>query len=192
MPKNVIKGFIFLLAVLMVSGCAGKSRVTARAYVDDKERVDQNMEDGNFGYLMGTPVPEDRTDIKKTRKIYVLEFTKEPEGGDAEIMERRPAEPPREEPVRVIKREEPAWAKPIVIPRLDDEYVEPVAGVTNFVDYTIANGDTLQKISKKFYGSYSKWTMIYELNKDVIGDPNRIQPGVTIRIPVEGTSENLK
>ncbi len=50
-------------------------------------------------------------------------------------------------------------------------------------DYTVQKDDTLQTISKKFYNSYSKWPKIYDANKEIIKDPNRIKPGITITIP---------
>ncbi|MCB9770924.1 MAG: LysM peptidoglycan-binding domain-containing protein, partial [Candidatus Omnitrophica bacterium] len=50
-------------------------------------------------------------------------------------------------------------------------------------EYVIQKNDTLQKISKNVYGTYKKWYQIYEANKDIISDPNRIKPGLTIRIP---------
>ena len=49
--------------------------------------------------------------------------------------------------------------------------------------YTIEKDDTLQSIAKKFYGSFGKWVKIYNANKDVIADPNRIKPGTKIKIP---------
>ena len=66
---------------------------------------------------------------------------------------------------------------------LDDD--ESVATSSSVVEYTIQKDDTLQKISKKFYDSFSQWPKIYELNKDVIDDPDRIKPGTVIQVPVE-------
>ena len=37
----------------------------------------------------------------------------------------------------------------------------------------------------EFYDSYSKWPKIFEANKNVIKDPNRIKPGIVLQIPVE-------
>jgi nucleoid-associated protein YgaU len=65
----------------------------------------------------------------------------------------------------------------------------------NIQKYTVQKGDTLQKISKKFYGTTKKWTKIYEANKDIIKGPNKIYPGQAINIPVEPLKEpkeNLK
>ena len=58
-------------------------------------------------------------------------------------------------------------------------------------------GDTLQKISKKFYGTTQNWYKIYKANKEVLKSPNRIQPGQTLRIPslakaVEESSNEYK
>ncbi|MBT8083619.1 MAG: peptidoglycan-binding protein LysM [Woeseia sp.] len=49
--------------------------------------------------------------------------------------------------------------------------------------YEIKSGDTLGKIAKQFYGSASKYMKIFEANRDIIDNPDRIYPGQKIRIP---------
>ena len=49
--------------------------------------------------------------------------------------------------------------------------------------YTIEKGDTLGAIAKKHYGKASAYMRIFEANKDIISDPNKIYPGQKIRIP---------
>lgn len=50
--------------------------------------------------------------------------------------------------------------------------------------YTVVRGDSLWRIAKKFYGNGSKYTVIYEANKSVIGgNPNLIYPGQVLTIP---------
>ncbi|MFU8773070.1 MAG: LysM peptidoglycan-binding domain-containing protein [Anaerolineales bacterium] len=52
--------------------------------------------------------------------------------------------------------------------------------------HTVVAGDTLSHIALKYYGSAikEKWMLIYEANKDTIGDnPNLIQPGMVLNIP---------
>lgn len=49
--------------------------------------------------------------------------------------------------------------------------------------YTIAKGDTLSKIAKDHYGSANAWTRIFEANRDVIDDPDKIFPGQVIKLP---------
>lgn len=50
--------------------------------------------------------------------------------------------------------------------------------------YKVVKGDCLWKISKKYYGDGSKYTVIYNANKKVIGgNPNLIYPGQVLTIP---------
>lgn len=47
--------------------------------------------------------------------------------------------------------------------------------------YEIKSGDSLSKIAQKYPGL--TWQQIYEANKDLIKDPNKIFPGQKIKIP---------
>lgn len=50
--------------------------------------------------------------------------------------------------------------------------------------YTVVKGDSLWSIAKKFYGNGSKYTVIYNANKSVIGgNPNLIYQGQVLTIP---------
>lgn len=50
--------------------------------------------------------------------------------------------------------------------------------------YTVVKGDCLWNIAKKFYGNGSKYTVIYDANRSVIGgNPNLIYPGQVLTIP---------
>jgi len=51
--------------------------------------------------------------------------------------------------------------------------------------YEIVSGDTLGGIAKRYYGNASKYMKIFEANKDIISDPNKIYPGQKIRIPLD-------
>ena len=77
--------------------------------------------------------------------------------------------------------------------------VEETSGTTRPAEtsstYTIKSGDTLWAIARKFYGDGTKWTTIYEANKDIIESTAKsrgyqssdnghwIFPGVTLTIP---------
>ncbi len=50
--------------------------------------------------------------------------------------------------------------------------------------YEIVSGDTLGGIAKRYYGNASKYMQIFEANRDIIDDPNKIYPGQKIRIPL--------
>jgi nucleoid-associated protein YgaU len=49
--------------------------------------------------------------------------------------------------------------------------------------YTVASGDNLSKIAKRFYGDANQWKRIFEANRDIIKDPDLIRPGQTLKIP---------
>ena len=49
--------------------------------------------------------------------------------------------------------------------------------------YTVVQGDSLSKIAKREYGDASKWRQIYQANKDVIDNPDLIEPGQNLIIP---------
>jgi len=49
--------------------------------------------------------------------------------------------------------------------------------------YVVQSGDTLSKIAQKFYGDAGLYPKIFQANKDVLSDPNKISPGQKLRIP---------
>ena len=60
------------------------------------------------------------------------------------------------------------------------------AGPKIIAEHTLTAEETLSHLSLKYYGHATKpyWMVIYEANKDVIGDnPNRVRPGLEIKIP---------
>ncbi|HOW36043.1 MAG TPA: LysM peptidoglycan-binding domain-containing protein [Candidatus Omnitrophota bacterium] len=180
MVRTSSKTLMVGLAVLFLSGC------TVTTYTQVKDKVDQDMP-GNAGYLQGTPPPEakDRSAIRKTRKIYVVE-----------MQTKGPKEQPVTQQAAPAKAVSSEVSRPAPAPSLAEEIsrslqsapVAPAATpaakqLTGPVEYKVEKGDTLQKISKKFYDTYGRWNKIYQANKDKISDPNRIKPGITITIP---------
>lgn len=49
--------------------------------------------------------------------------------------------------------------------------------------YVVVSGDSLSKIAKREYGNANDWPRIFEANKDILKDPNKIYPGQKLRIP---------
>ncbi len=49
--------------------------------------------------------------------------------------------------------------------------------------YTVVSGDTLGKIAKAHYGNAMKYPVIFEANKPMLSDPDKIYPGQVLRIP---------
>lgn len=52
--------------------------------------------------------------------------------------------------------------------------------------YTVKSGDTLSQIAKSQYGNANKFPVIFEANKPMLDDPNKIYPGQVLRIPQLG------
>ena len=51
--------------------------------------------------------------------------------------------------------------------------------------YEIVSGDTLSAVAKKYYGKASAYMRIFEANREVIKDPDKIYVGQKIRIPLD-------
>ena len=49
--------------------------------------------------------------------------------------------------------------------------------------YTVVSGDSLSKIAGKYYGDVQKFNTIFEANKPMLSDPDKIYPGQVLRIP---------
>jgi len=173
MNRTKLGGICLLTLSLALSGCV------ARTYNLTRDRIDQDLtpSSGNRGYLVGTPpeAPERRT-TRTTRVVEVeLGFSKKlPPRSTVTTTAAAPMEE-RQEPMMTqeIQSSQPAQA---------------------FEKYTVGKNDTLQKISKKFYGTTKNWTKIYEANKDVLRTPDKLYPGQTLNIPSTMTEpkENLK
>ena len=71
--------------------------------------------------------------------------------------------------------------------------VASVTSVENLMEVTnpepeaqyhdVVRGDTLSAIAKKFYGDANKYPKIFEANKPMLSDPDKIYPGQKLRIP---------
>ncbi|MDD2927987.1 MAG: LysM peptidoglycan-binding domain-containing protein [Candidatus Omnitrophica bacterium] len=160
MKSKKLSVFLTLASILILSGCV------TRTYSVSKDRIDQNLNSGNRGFLKGKAPAQDETTRKDTRTIQVFEFEL---GRSYKAKEGYTAVP-------AIKTDE------IVI---EETFLEPEASVIS-QKYTVGKNDTLQKISKKFYGTTRNWTKIYEANQDVLKGPDKVYPGQTLNIPDVG------
>ena len=73
------------------------------------------------------------------------------------------------------------------LPRKKSAPEEPVkvedAANENVEYYEIQSGDTLSKIAKRVYGDAMAYKKIFEANREVIEDPDKIFVGQKIRLP---------
>jgi LysM repeat protein len=178
MYKKLVLLALGFFLVFIITGCAVKT------YVVTKDRLDQDLSQGNRGYLLGEAEVTDEEPRKTTRKLRIVEFELYPikfgqkssaPVSQAKVSARvsvpessiKPEETPEIEPVRA-RPDKPSW-------------------LTVMKRYTVRRGDTLQSISKKFYGTTKRWKEIYKLNQDALKNPNDIYPGQVIKIFVEET-----
>ncbi len=57
--------------------------------------------------------------------------------------------------------------------------------------HTVQRGETLSTIAQARLGSAARWREIHELNRDRIPDPNRIAPGLELRLPGAATEARV-
>lgn len=185
----MFKMFLVVSTIVFATGCG----LEARTYVMTKERVGIEKGSGNAGYLAGTPQYIEPQ--KKTRQMYVLEITKPVAQNEIKKIEQTVgagSEPaPTSAPVAMVPAEAPnknVTAPPVAgaapAPTVPSGQAPTEASGTA-TTYTVQKDDTLQKIAKKFYGSYGKWVKIYEANRDKIKNPNYLKPRTVLTIPAE-------
>lgn len=49
--------------------------------------------------------------------------------------------------------------------------------------YVVKAGDVLSNISQQFYGTSKKWQKILDANRDTLSSPEKLKPGMRLRIP---------
>ncbi len=49
--------------------------------------------------------------------------------------------------------------------------------------HVVVSGDNLSKIAKAYYGDANKYPVIFEANKPMLSNPDKIYPGQSLRIP---------
>lgn len=168
-----MKKLWFLVIAIFLSGC-----MTVRSYVVEKPRTDLDIE-GNRGYLSGAPKEKPgRNRLGDTRKVSVVEIEFGPrrhykdksrrrEVGDIDIVDED------------VFRDDLAPVRPRKVVS-----VKPPVPKKKYKYYIVKKNDTLQKISYRFYKTTKKWKFIYDNNKRVIKDPNKVYPGTKIKIPL--------
>ena len=64
---------------------------------------------------------------------------------------------------------------------LNDNYERPTTGGGQ--TYVVQSGDTLGKISRRFYGTTRRYMDIYNANRDVMSSPSQVEIGQELKIP---------
>ena len=64
-----------------------------------------------------------------------------------------------------------------------DDQLEVAAPAKPSEYYKVKSGDSLSKIAKQFYGDPMKYPVIFDANRPMLSDPDKIYPGQVLRIP---------
>ena len=180
MSKDSLTGILCICAVLVFSGCSVRS---VKTYSVEKPRVDLTVE-GNEGFIYGKPPADSdllkpdprRRPLSNNRTISVLEVNIE----DKEQEEADSAEEMPQKSSRTLKKARVSGDR--YRPPVQTNIV-PKSKESEYTFYKVQKGDTLQKISRKFYNTTKKWNLIFNENKDKFSTPGKIYPGQVIRVP---------
>jgi len=121
---------------------------------------------------LGNPIPYDISGKPDTSTAgtYTITYTTYCEQGNPVTVTRQ---------VRVFDPRDRTAILPDEVPL--DEY--PAAATEQ---YTVVAGDSLWRISQKYYGTGVRWGEVYQLNKDVIGaNPGMLRIGLVLTIMTE-------
>ena len=170
-----------LIMIILTALCSGCVSIHPR--IVERPRVDQELPAG---------AEEQYPNREKTRQVIEVEIDQKGKQDVEKQVSTNAASP--------IEKSTEGQSKVVTEPKStvvvhDENFTFPkmtsqaltqpaVAANTAAEQYVIQKDDTLQKISKKLYGSYSKWTVIYDANRDVIKDPNFLKPGKVLKIPI--------
>ena len=53
--------------------------------------------------------------------------------------------------------------------------------------YTVKAGDSLSKIAKEHLGNANAYMAIFNANRDILTDPDKIKPGMVLKLPIATT-----
>ena len=185
--RRLILLSIFSLFSVLFSGCL------VRTYVIEKPRTDLEIT-GNQGYLQGSPsqTAQPKKKLSSTRKITVVEIElgEHPPKleGKKTQQEEASGETGEKESLEVEAEPERVSSEDVVLeePQKNLAFKEeeiPPQPKKEYILYTVKKGDTLQKISYKFYKTTKKWKKIYEVNKDILKGPDKVYPSQILKIP---------
>jgi hypothetical protein len=64
-----------------------------------------------------------------------------------------------------------------------DDMIEVIKAEPEAAYHTVVSGDTLSKLAKVHYGDAMKYPHIFEANRPMLSDPDKIYVGQVLRIP---------
>ncbi len=78
----------------------------------------------------------------------------------------------------------PEGKKSEAAPAQETPKVSPPEKIELPCKHVVKTNDSLWRLAVEYYGKGAKWTLIYEANKDKIRNPDHLEPGTELTIPV--------
>ena len=188
-----MKKIFILFCIILLGGC-----MRVRTYTIEKPRTDMDVQ-GNQGYLSGSSKGVTKKNkFGDTRKISVIEFeiaSKDQEKNvkykTKKIKKNNKKDTIKQELFLDEQTSEKEKDEYVLAQEAEYDFLEEVGpGVTEkekekeYKYYTIQKKDTLQKVSLKFYNTTKKWKLIFDYNENILKSPDKIYPGLRIKIPI--------
>lgn len=120
------------------------------------------------------------TNIKVSLEDYTITDTTD-EGFDTKVKIK--LKQYREYSTKTVKVTIKQYKPPVITRTVTTNNTAKAATKPSGQNYTVKRGDCLWNIAKRFYGNGSKYTTIYNANRDKIKNPNLIYPGQVLWIP---------
>jgi nucleoid-associated protein YgaU len=146
---------------------------TVRIYVDNAQLADAMADDkGKWSFSGKSDI------VPGNHQLRVDQLS-----ADGKVASRVELPFTREEPAKVAEAAPPPAdaSKSADATKPADQPVTPVVPVVQKI--TIQPGNNLWKLSRQLYGFGSRYTVIFEANKDVIRNPELIYPGQVLTAP---------
>ena len=166
MKKSLFCSVVGLLVISFLASCAPQLAQVKYGPEEAqwKDYISKSYREWN---PPATPPPLSSEESGMVVEQSSLEIVPEPAADDMYGMELPQIEPMDTNSVTIALPE-----KGVEAPVLD-----------NSTTYTVLKGDTLWTISKKFYNDGKNWKQIQEANKDVLPTPEKLKPGMNLKIP---------
>ena len=162
--RNSMRMLMGMSGLLVLGGCRAATKVT------EVPRVDLELTGGNRGYLVGSPPPP--AEWKTTRQVV-----------DTTVEVPSFYNPKHETaPVTLGELAPPGGRVP----------EEEASNAGRYDTYVVQNGESLWSIAAKpeIYGKATMWRRIFDANRELLRKPDRVRPGMTLKIPRGGGGES--
>jgi nucleoid-associated protein YgaU len=170
-------------AMVVVSGCTPSLK--PRTLGAEEQQWADYLQGMYPGWKVPATFPQSITLSSDTVPYSNLELPDQPNAGvnedlptipEGNIVEETPAE--KEAPAETEVKTEVKTDAEAETPLVEEEKVE-------FTEYVVEKNDSLSSIAKKVYGNGNKYIHIYKANEDVLKDPNKLYPGMKLKIPAQ-------